>query len=1428
MRSESITPPFEQPVVVHPGTVRLSRRETPNMPSTVRAVVALFAALISTACVALALGVAPASAGFTAPHPFVSSFDGSGSTAGTFSNIDAVAVSRSSGNVFVYDRGTSSLSQFDSSGAPVAFSDPGLGGASSIALAFADSQGDVAVDNSGTASDGNIYVSTRSFNGDSTVYGFDASGAALSGFPKSSSNVFNVVCRVGVDPAGHLWLSSEGGVGDGLREYDSQGNALGGFLAISNACQGLAFDASGNLYVGAHGRVEKYNADANGNFVPDPDRPVFDDGAPLSGVAVDTASGHVFAAHSSGAPVPGISEYDRDGNLVSEWGSDVVGSAWGVAVNPANGRVYVVDAATQVVDVFDSTFVLDVAVGEPTAVSQTGATLHGTVDPAGEQVTDCHFDFGPTSAYGQSVPCDQTPAEIGAGNGPVAVSADLSGLTPGVTYHYRLSASNADLTSTSADTLLGAPRVKQPTVVGVAKTTATVRAQVNPGGISTSCHVDYVTEAGYDPSLANPYSAGQSAPCSAGLGSASTDVTASADLAGLQPGTTYHARLVATNAAGSTESADAKFSTDPIARISKLRVDVGSPTSADASAEINPLGEQTSYYFEYGTTTAYGNRVPAQPGSVGSGTDDVTVSAHFEGLSAGTTYHVRLVAENAGGITRSADRKFGYYEGGAALPDNRAYEQVTPVEKNGAAFDTGILIAPPRVGDSGDRVMLTTIQCFPGSGACPVNNRSSEGALYSSERTSAGWQTTELTPPVSVFAGSSTRGMLLDSGASVFASSRFNDSQTELVARKGDGTFVTIGPAQAPGTGLRPAQIGLARFSDDLSRSVFGDMASNLGWPFDQTFGDRTTVLEYVGSGNSEPFLVGVTGGRGSTDLIGHCGIHLGPSGAVLSRPVSRDGRTIYVTVEDVGSCPPGTPGPLTDELYARIDESRTVKISARSPEGCTTSSCVSSPASDALFEAASDDGSKALFSSEQQLTDDATDGEKNLYLYDFDRPAGEELTAISVGSQSGDGPDVAGVLAFSADGSRTYFVARGVLNSERNAAGETPTAGANNLYVYRHDGVNPDGRLTFIAQLADGDVHQFGPGSANVFTDVTPTGRVLLFPSRAVLTPDGGSANQAAQIYRYDSAIKELVRVSVGEGGYNNNGDGDGPPPCAGLQLGSDCRADASIPQVTGRAMSRDGEYAFFSSPAALTPGATDHVPTGALKIEGGGEAPYYRQNFYEWHDGHVYLIADGRGAPPRAIGMRYSALLGTDATGKNVFFKSDAALSASDTDNGQRDIYTARVCGDADPCIRVPVTATACAGDACQGSQSGAPAAPVAGTVGFAGPGNAAGRPVKLRATLLTKLARGSRFVVRVRVPAKGRIAVRGAAVKTARRRAARAGTHRVLVRLTRKARRSLARKRKLRIALSVRYAPASGVGSTSRVMLIVSAPKTGGGGR
>jgi hypothetical protein len=79
-------------------------------------------------------------------------------------------------------------------------------------------------------------------------------------------------------------------------------------------------------------------------------------------------------------------------------------------------------------------------------------------------------------------------------------------------------------------------------------------------------------------------------------------------------------------------------------------------TSANLNGTVNPEGEATSYYFQYGTTTSYGSQTSTSP--VGSGTTDVNVAAPISSLAPNTTYHYRVVAINGSGTTLGADVSF--------------------------------------------------------------------------------------------------------------------------------------------------------------------------------------------------------------------------------------------------------------------------------------------------------------------------------------------------------------------------------------------------------------------------------------------------------------------------------------------------------------------------------------------------------------------------------------------------------------------------------------------------------------------------------------------------------------------------------------------------------------------------------------------------
>jgi hypothetical protein len=78
--------------------------------------------------------------------------------------------------------------------------------------------------------------------------------------------------------------------------------------------------------------------------------------------------------------------------------------------------------------------------------------------------------------------------------------------------------------------------------------------------------------------------------------------------------------------------------------------------SAKMSGIVNPNGSSTTCHFEYGPTTSYGTQTSTV--SIGSGTSNVTFTIDITGLTSYTTYHIRLVATNSGGTTRSSDKTF--------------------------------------------------------------------------------------------------------------------------------------------------------------------------------------------------------------------------------------------------------------------------------------------------------------------------------------------------------------------------------------------------------------------------------------------------------------------------------------------------------------------------------------------------------------------------------------------------------------------------------------------------------------------------------------------------------------------------------------------------------------------------------------------------
>lgn len=257
---------------------------------------------------------------------------------------------------------------------------------------------------------------------------------------------------------------------------------------------------------------------------------------------------------------PGRFAYLNPNGTVTEWpggatsGFSANGGPWGITTGPDGDIWFTENTGGRVARVGPQA-----VTGAASSIGQTAATLKGTVNPGGVGVSDCHFEYGTTSSYGATVPCAQT---AGSGNSPVAESANVSGLSPGTTYHFRLVGATMFATSRGADQTFttlapvapGEPLVTTGLASAIARTTATLNGTVNPQGSATRYHFEYGTSTAYGTTVPMP---------DAAVGSDSATHAVAQPVAGLAPGTTYHFRIVATNSAGTTAGADQTFTTLP-------------------------------------------------------------------------------------------------------------------------------------------------------------------------------------------------------------------------------------------------------------------------------------------------------------------------------------------------------------------------------------------------------------------------------------------------------------------------------------------------------------------------------------------------------------------------------------------------------------------------------------------------------------------------------------------------------------------------------------------------------------------------------------------------------------------------------------------------------------------------------------------------
>jgi multidrug efflux pump subunit AcrA (membrane-fusion protein) len=282
-----------------------------------------------------------------------------------------------------------------------------------------------------------------------------------------------------------------------------------------------------------------------------------------------------------------------------------------------------------------------VQTGSASATGTSSATLSGSVTPGGLDTT-YYFEYGTSPTTLTST----TPtADAGSATGSVPVSVTVSGLIAGQNYYFALVATNSSGTTdgslalfTTASAAAGAT-TGQASAIG--STTATLTGSVNPGAFDTTDHFEYGTSTAALSSSTPSFDDG------AGSGSVSVSVT----LHNLKPDTTYEFRLVATNSSGSSDGVDETFTTTAA---SKPTVVTGSASgaltsSATLAGSVNPGGSDTKYWFEYGTSTAYGSKTAVV--DAGSGITASQVSATLSHLHPDTEYLFRLVASNKFGTS---------------------------------------------------------------------------------------------------------------------------------------------------------------------------------------------------------------------------------------------------------------------------------------------------------------------------------------------------------------------------------------------------------------------------------------------------------------------------------------------------------------------------------------------------------------------------------------------------------------------------------------------------------------------------------------------------------------------------------------------------------------------------------------------------------
>jgi hypothetical protein len=943
-------------------------------------------------------------------------------------------------------------------------------------------------------------------------------------------------------------------------------------------------------------------------------------------------------------------------------------------------------------------------------ISYTSAKLKGKVNPnGGPSTTTWQFQYSSEGTEGPWTPgpeghLEGTEAEE---NTPLSVEGELSGLKPNTTYYTRLVATNeggqSSVSAPSFATLeVAAPSVTIEAVPAPTSSTAQLSGHINPNA-PEAAPASAAVEAGFSVSWHFQ--------CTPDCGNPSGDVVAadnaehevSAEATGLLPGTKYKVSLVAENAGTSATAGPEEFTTEANApSINSVSFSDVTTTGATLRAAIDPSGAPTTYRFEYTADADFqangfdnATRVPVTDASVGSAPGQVVVSQVITGLDSDTKYDFRVVASNSVDSAESDAKVFttfatsaegpqGQFPGQGFLPNNRAWEMVSPQDKHGG----GVTNETQQVHVATDGEAIA----FPSEVGFGDVRGISTGADYIAERDGLagtnGWSTHAITPrlaPLTVVAGglnnisrfsaefspdlsSAVYESFRPLGGSPNSAAATNVYRLDGLRSAGGGSAELMSDSFKPLPSLLEPLFGgppppaayltmppwIAGASTDIEHVLF---ETHLPLTEDAIFTGLPSVYESSGGvphlvsrvpGGSATFCDDAGGPACQQALGSKAGLGAGEPtvgflpGFYTPHVISNDGSRVFF------QAPPALSG---GKLYVREDGARTYQLNA-------SEKAIPEDPKPAKYWDASTDGSRVFFTTEEGLVE-GDDGSGDLYMYEVGKPEGERLTLLS------DGTEEPYIVGASDDGRYVYFF--------------LGTA----LYLW-HDGqVAAIGDVgdVFAAALNTPALEWQWGNSKSKFSRVSPDGRHLLFIARsdAGLVGHGGftgydhgggprcGVNSCAELYLYSADTGKLQCASCNPSGAPATSDA--LDNISGNDVGA---RFLSRTQHQNQALSKDGRYVFFSTAEALVPQDSN----------GTWDAYVYDTQTEEPH-----LLSSGEDKNP-------SYFLDASPDGRDVFISTSQRLSRWDVD-GAYDIYDARIGGGLPEPRPVP---PACQGDACQ----------------------------------------------------------------------------------------------------------------------------------